>query len=65
VQEIVFKACAYNDDYYQSLIESFSELGLSESEMKLMIFGNYIDPVDYGKRPLSKLTAEILEQFLD
>ena len=65
VQEIVFKACTYNDDYYQSLMESFSDLGLSKSEMKLMIFGNYVDPEDYGKRPLSKLTAEILEQLLD
>lgn len=62
-KEIVFKAFSYNEGYYTSLIESFSELGLSEPEMELIIFGNYISKEDYGKRPLAKLTADILKQI--
>ena len=63
VEEIVFKAKSYNEGYYKSLINSFSGLGLSESEMNLLIFGNYISMDDFDKRPLSKLTADILEQL--
>lgn len=62
VEEIVFKAQAYNEDYFYDLIKSFAKFGLTEAEIKCMIFGNYISPDDYGKRPLSKLTADILEQ---
>lgn len=64
VEEIVFKARAYNDGYYKELMQTFSGLGLSECEMKLMIFGNYINPQDYSKRVLSKLTADIYEQII-
>ena len=63
VKEVAFKAQAYNDDYYNSLINSFSKLGLTRDEMNRLVFGNYIDPSDYSKRPLSKLTADILHQL--
>jgi hypothetical protein len=63
IAEIVYKALAYNSGYYNSLIETFTKQGLSEKEMKLMIFGNYIDEEDLGNRPLSKLTKDIIEQI--
>lgn len=63
VEEIVFKAQAYNDDCYAGLLDSFSGLGLTPNEMNRLIFGNYIAPAEYGKRPLSKLTADILHQL--
>lgn len=63
VEEIVFKAQSYSDGYYTSIIDSFSGLGLTEKEMNLIIFGNYIEPSEYCKRPLSKLTADILNQL--
>jgi len=63
VQEIIDKAHAYNDDYYNGIIETFSAIGKSSSEINCLIFGNYIDTVDHEKRPLSKLTKDILEQI--
>lgn len=62
VEEIVYKAQLYNDDYLNDLIDIFSKSGLTEKEITRLIFGNYISPEEYGKRPLSKLTADILEQ---
>lgn len=61
--EVMFKAIAYNDEYYTVLKKLLGDSGVSESEMHRIIFGNYVAPEDYGKRPLSKLTADILEQL--
>ena len=63
VSEIVFKAQAYNNQYYETLINTFQNQGLSSQEMNLLIFGNYVEPEDMNKRPLSKLTKDILEQL--
>ena len=63
VEEIVFKAKAYNEDYYKELIDTFTKLELSKNEMNLMIFGNYVDSSEYHKRPLSKLSTDILKQL--
>lgn len=63
-QEIYWKAQAYNEDYYASLETSLgSQLGLSKTEMNRIIFGNYTSEGDLGKRPLAKLTKDLLEQF--
>jgi hypothetical protein len=62
VEEIVYKAQLYNDDYLNDLVDIFSKSGLTEKEITRLIFGNYISLEEYGKRPLSKLTADILEQ---
>ncbi|MFI3328113.1 MAG: hypothetical protein SNH79_03765 [Rikenellaceae bacterium] len=61
-EEIVFKAQAYNEKYCEALSNNFKGLGLNDSDIKRIIFGNYVDTKDYGKRPLSKLTADILHQ---
>jgi hypothetical protein len=63
VSEIVFKARAYNTDVYKSIIETFKEQGLTEKEMKLLIFGTYIEKNEIGLRPLSKLAKDIIEQI--
>lgn len=60
---MIFKARAYNSEYYDTLKSSFEELGLTTLENNRIIFGNYISTSDYEKRPLSKLTADILEQL--
>lgn len=62
-KELIFKARAYQEDYYESLIESFGGMGLDEGEMHRMIFGNYPDPEDFGKRPLAKFTYDLLQQL--
>jgi hypothetical protein len=63
VSEIVFKAQAYSNLYYETLIDTFKNQGLSGTEMNLLIFGNYIESENMNKRPLSKLTKDILEQL--
>jgi len=63
ISEIAFKTQAYNSGYYQTLIETFTNQGLSEKEMQLLIFGVYTDYQDLGLRPLSKLSRDIIKQI--
>lgn len=37
-------------------------MNLSDDETERIIWGNYINTVDYGKKPLSKLTHDIIKQ---
>jgi hypothetical protein len=62
-EEIVFKAMKYNDGYFESIKQTFSQMSLSKSEMDRIIFGNYTNPEEFSKRPLSKLTHDLLKQF--
>jgi hypothetical protein len=63
IQEIIDKAHIYNDDYYNGIIETFTAIGKSASEINRLIFGNYIETAQHEKRPLSKLTKDVLEQI--
>lgn len=63
VEEIIDKCIAYNNSYYESLINSFNGLDKTEEEIDRIIWGNYLEVADYKKRPLSKITKDILEQF--
>lgn len=63
VEEIIVKAYSYNEDYYQGLTENFSKMGKNKHEIQRLIFGNYIDRASNEKRPLSKLTSDLLEQI--
>ena len=61
--DIVTKAQAYNDSFYQSLVDSYSGLGKTSAEIYRLIWGTYMDPNEYGKRPLSKFTKDILDEL--
>lgn len=63
IEEIIEKAYAYNADYFKGLFDSFLSIGKSPSEINRLIFGNYIDVSEHKKRPLSKLTKDILDQI--
>lgn len=63
VKEIINKAQAYNYSYYSSLIDSYKGLGYQEEDIDRFIWGNYIENAEHEKRPLSKLTKDILEQL--
>lgn len=60
VQEILKKTVIYNDDVIDNIMDSFPSLFSSKEEVIQMLFGNYINNVDLLKRPLSKLTHDIL-----
>ena len=61
VTEIVDNIQQYNIGSYSAIIESFQGLGKTESEIDRIIWGYYKG--QNHKRPLSKLTSDILEQI--
>lgn len=63
IEEIIYKAYSYNEEYYNGLIEEYTKIGKTTSEIHRLIFGNYIDKADNEKRPLSKLTHDLLKQM--
>ncbi len=63
VKEIIDKVQAYNHNYYSSLIDSYKGLGKQEADIDRFIWGNYLENAEHEKRPLSKLTKDILQQL--
>ncbi|WP_019229256.1 hypothetical protein [Sedimentibacter sp. B4] len=63
VQELLKKAQIYNKEKIQEIKYSFPDLFSNEEEIFRIIFGNYIEGIDLGRRPLSKLTKDILEEL--
>ena len=63
VKEIIDKAQAYNHSYYTSLIGSYKGLGKQEADIDRFIWGNYLENAEHERRPLSKLTRDILQQL--
>ena len=63
VKEIMDKAVAYNKSYYDGLMESFRGMDLNAQDIENRIWGTYTECSDFGKRPLSKLTRDILKIY--
>ena len=63
VKEILDKIQAYNPVTYRAIKKDFQGIVHTEAELEQMVWGNYIQEEDLGKRPFSKLTADILEQY--
>ena len=63
VMEIVEKAAAYNKLARTEIVDSFQGIFHSEADIYNLIFGKYLSDAEQPKRPLSKLTADILEQL--
>lgn len=61
VQELLDKAQQYNKSSYEGLVNSYKGLGKTEAEVDRIIWGTYLD--DHSKRPLSKLTHDLLIQL--
>ena len=61
VNELIWKKEVYSDSYRDGLskILNQTDLELSEAELNRFITGHYTDKGDYGKRPLSKMVADI------
>lgn len=54
----------YNESYIDELFKSYEgTLFKNREDLLRLIFGGYIADEDIGKRPLSKLTKDILEQL--
>lgn len=63
VLEILKKAQWYNEDYMDSLHESFPDIFSSQEDFLQAYLANYINSDDINKRPLSKLTIDIAREF--
>ena len=64
VQECIKKAIVFNPDYLSDIYNTYSNIFESEEELYRTVFGVYFMENDYGKRPLSKLTKDILKELL-
>lgn len=63
VQELIKKSKIYTKIFREELLENYSGLISSEEELNRIVFGNYINKNDEEKRPLAKLTHDILEEL--
>jgi len=63
VKEILNKIQAYNPVTYGAIKKDFQGIVHTEAELERMVWGNYTQEEDLGKRPFAKLTADILEQY--
>ena len=61
--DIVMKAQAYNDNYYDGIIQSFQGAGYTKDYINTLIWNTYVNDNQLDKRPLSKFTKDILEQI--
>jgi hypothetical protein len=66
INEILIKAYAYPDDYLETIQKTFPKLfegAGSTEQMKRLIWGNYTQPEDINRRPLAKLTQDIMDEL--
>lgn len=61
--EIALKSIANQRGYYESIKETFSELGITDEAIDRIIWGNYLDNNQQSNRPLSKMAFDIINQF--
>lgn len=59
VLEIIKKSIVYNSTQINELMSGFPDIFNSKEEIIRLIFGNYIEPKDFNRRPLSRLTRDI------
>jgi hypothetical protein len=60
VREILYKKNAYSDTYKSQLKQLFADMNLGLTEINLFLYGNDLNLDHLGKRPLSKLTYDII-----
>lgn len=59
-REIAFRAVVYETSYIDDLKNEFTASGLSGPEIERIVWGNYIQPDEFGKRPLAHLSYDII-----
>lgn len=63
VRELITKVIVNSESQIDEYLESYPELFKDRNDVLRAIFGNYISEDDYGKRPLAKLTKDILSEL--
>ncbi|PGE91763.1 hypothetical protein [Bacillus toyonensis] len=63
VRELLYKKHSRSNNAYESLLNNlFLEMKLEATDINLFLYGNSLNPADFGKRPLSKLTYDIINK---
>lgn len=63
VEELVVKRMIYSDAYLKELEANFGDIVESKEKLLRLIAGNYIEEDDLKKRPLAKMTRDIMMQL--
>lgn len=63
VQELLKKRYIYSDSQIEEIYDTYPDLFETKEELIRIIFGNYYNIEDLNKRPLSKLTKDILQEL--
>ena len=63
VMELVDKSVTYDKILQKGIVDSFQGIFHSPQEVHDLIFGGYLSDAEQEKRPLSKLTSDILDQL--
>jgi len=63
VLELVEKATAYDSITIQGLIDGFQGIITTKQQAYDFVWGKHLDDAEHDKRPLSKLTKDILEEL--
>jgi hypothetical protein len=63
ITELLQKAYTYPKDYIKNLLYRYPDIFQSENEIKRLIWGNYTQPEDINRRPLAKLTQDIMDEL--
>ncbi len=61
--EVIKKSIAFSPNDLDNMMIDYGELFLDKDELVRSIFSNYIQEKDLNKRPLSKLTRDIMKQY--
>jgi len=62
-QEIALKRIMYNEECIKDISTFLKAHNISNVDVPRILFGNYVLEEDLGKRPLSKLTHDIIDQI--
>ena len=64
VGELIVKSDKLSPYYAGNVINMLSQLGASKKEFYRFYFANYLDEKDFNKRPLAKLTKDIVTKYI-
>lgn len=61
IHELIWKLKVYNDDRLESIQKDFPTMFADKEDVRTLVFGQSLDEKDAHKRPLAKLTRDILK----
>lgn len=64
VGELIVKSDKLSPYYAGNIVDMLTRLGASKKEFYRFYFANYLDEKDFNKRPLAKLTKDIVAKYL-